>query len=138
MEFPKFSLFHSAARSLSGQLSLRVNVPQWKVAVRQTHAAFVFGEQVLQGWLDPLAIRALKIRKLHNNNPGLGIPPEPGRVVSDLDFRLLQEYRDTGLLPKLLIVILASFLDFGLLQQLLKLRPELVERLPQLLLLHNI
>src|SRR5882672_528639 len=91
MIFPEFSLLHGTAGSLRGQLSLRVDVPQRKVPIRQAHPAFVLGEQLLQGWRDRLAVRTLEIRKLHDDHRSLGISPKPGRIMADLDFRLCRK-----------------------------------------------
>src|SRR3989441_1101323 len=138
MIFPKFSLLHGTAGSLSGRLSLRVDVSQRKVPIRQAHPAFVLGEQLLQGWRDRLAVRTLEIRKLHDDHRSLGISPQPGRIMADLDFRLLQEDGHRGLLPKTRVVVLARLLEFCLFQQLLELRPELIKGLSQLFFLHYV
>src|SRR5882724_8696671 len=98
MIFPKFSLLPGTSGSLRGQLSLRVDVSHRKVPIRQAHPAFVLGKQGFQGWLDRLAVRTLKIRKLYNYYRGLRISPKPGRIIGDLDFRLLQEDGYCGLL----------------------------------------
>src|SRR2546427_2633981 len=138
MIFPKFSLLHGTAGSLRGQLSLRVDVSQRKVPVRQAHPAFVLGKQLPQGWRDRLAVGTLEIGKLHDDHRSFGTSPKPGRIMGDLDFRLLQEDGHRGLLPKSRVVVLARLLEFRLFQQLLELRPELIKRFSQLFFLHYV
>src|SRR5216684_3096305 len=105
MKFPKFSLLQGTAGSLRGRLSLRVDVSQRKVTIRQAHPAFVLGKQLLQGWRDRLTVGTLEIRKLHDDHRSFRASPKPGRIIADLDFRLLQEDGYSGLLPKTFVVI---------------------------------
>src|SRR6266853_3809558 len=138
MIFPKFSLLHGTAGRLRGQLSLWVDVSQWKVPIRQTHPAFVLGKQLLQSWRDRLAVGALEIRKLHDDHRSLRTSPKPGRIIADLDFRFLQEDGHRGLLPKTCVIVLARLLEFCPFEQLLKLRLELIKRFSQLFFLHYV
>src|SRR5258708_37124923 len=138
MIFPKFSLLQGTAGRLRGQLSLRVDVSQWKVSIRQAHPAFVLGKQLLQGWRDRLAVGTLEIRKLHDDHRSLRISPKPGRIIADLGFRFLQEDGPRGLLPKTCVVVLARLLEFRPFQQLLELRLELIKRFSQLFFLYYV
>src|SRR5438552_15241582 len=74
MIFPEFSLLQGTAGSLRGQLSLRVDVSQRKVPIRQAHPAFVLGKQLLQGRRDRQAVGTLEIGKLHDDHRSFGFP----------------------------------------------------------------
>src|SRR2546425_723338 len=129
MIFPKFSLLHGTAGSLRSQLSLRVDVSQWKVSICQAHPAFVLEKQLLQSRRDRLAVGTLEIRKLHDDHRSFRTSPKPGRIMADFDFRLPQEDGHRGLLPKTCVIVLARLLEFCPFQQLLELRLELIKRL---------
>src|SRR5207245_9338554 len=62
----------------------------------------------------------------------------PGGVVGDLNLWLLQKSRRPGLLPQILVVVLARLLDPCLFQQSLKLRLNVIKGFPYLLFLHYV
>src|SRR5262249_49339263 len=68
MIFPEPGLLGCATGSLRCKLRLRVNLGQREVAVTKAHAAFIFGQQLLQCRLHALAIGTLKIGELHNRD----------------------------------------------------------------------
>src|SRR5712692_10318191 len=73
---PELTLLARAAGRFSRGLSLWVDLAQREVSIRQAHAAFIFGKQVLQGRLDLPAEGTLEIGELNNYDRGLGTSPQ--------------------------------------------------------------
>ena len=64
VKLPELPLLARAAGRFRCGLRLRVDFSQREIHKGELHAAGIFGEDVFQGGLRVLAVRALKIRKL--------------------------------------------------------------------------
>jgi len=97
---------------------------------------FVFGEPGSSRLVDGLAIRALEVRELTMTTRALG-SPRSRAGLSNSTFGFCRKM-ETPACSRSCCSSLRELLILDFLQQLLKLRPQFVERPPQLLLLHNI